>query len=211
MAQNSSSLKVNQYTAEISAIRGVKPKLYFSAKKRKMEMLEYVFRKRLKGNLVIFRKSHFGVEKIVKLLEKLKLNSVSIHSEKSKNDINDSLKRFENGSVNILVITDKAFKGLEMDKVDMIINFDVPGFIEDFVSRFSIIKYKGLVHVFCSVDEKATIKSIEEITDRKFLVEKQHPFNDDLEEFTSEGRRPKEEARKSRKSAGSKKKKKRWY
>ena len=65
-------------------------------------------------------------------------------------------------------------------------------------------------------DEKSIIKDIEAQIDRKFLVNKDHPFNDDLEEFTSEARRTKEGATKSngtksRKSAGSKNKKKRWY
>lgn len=199
------------YSPELSALRGAKQKVYFSAKKRKMELLDFVFRKRLKGNLIIFRKTQFGAEKIMKMLVKKEFPAVCIHSEKPASEKSDALKRFNNNSATILVITDKAFKNLTLKKVDNMINFDVPEFTEDFVNRFAVLKLKAAVHTFCAVDEKPILRKIEEKIDKRFLVEKHHPFNDDLEEFTSEVRRPKGATAKSRKSAASKKKKKRWY
>ena len=216
MSRNVDSKELKGFSPELSALRGAKQKLYFSAKKRKMELCEFVFRKKIKGNLIIFRKTQFGADKIMRMLAKRDMNAVCIHTEKTTNEKADALKRFNNNSVNILVITDKAFKNISVNKADMIINFDVPSYIEDFVARFGTLKQKGTVHTFCAVNEKSIIKDIEAQIDRKFLVNKDHPFNDNLEEFTSEARRTKESATKSngtksRKSAGSKNKKKRWY
>lgn len=211
MSDNIESSELKGYSPELSALRGAKQKLYFSAKKRKMEMLDFVLRKRVKGQLVIFRKTQFGADKILKMLIKKDLKAVCIHTEKTADEKADALKRFNNNSASILVVTDKAFKKLQLKKVDLLINFDVSAYVEDFAARFGVLKLKSAVHTFCSVEEKSIIKEIEEKIDRRFLVEKHHPFNDDLEEFTSEVRRPKGETAKSRKSAGSKKKKKRWY
>jgi ATP-dependent RNA helicase RhlE len=216
MSDNMDSLELKGFSPELSALRGAKQKIYFAAKKRKMELCEFVFKKRIKGNLIIFRKTQFGADKIMKMLDKRGMTAVCIHTEKTANERADALKRFSNDSANILVITDKAFKNITVKKADMIINFDVPAYIEDFVARFGTLKPKGAVHTFCAVDEKPIIKEIEAQIDRRFLVNKDHPFNDDLEEFTSEARRTKNNdiksnGTKSRKSAGSKNKKKRWY
>ena len=216
MSKNINSAELKGFSPELSALRGAKQKLYFSAKKRKMELCEFVFRKKIKGNLIIFRKTKFGADKIMKMLAKRDMNAVCIHTEKTSNEKADALKRFNNNSVNILVITDKAFKNITPSKADMIINFDVPSYIQDFVARFGTLKQKGTVHTFCSVHEKPIIKDIQAQIDRRFLVNKDHPFNDDIEEFNSEARRTKNNATKkngtkSRKSAGSKNKKKRWY
>lgn len=211
MLENSDSSELKGYSPELSALRGAKQKLYFSAKKRKLELCEFVFRKRLKGNLIIFRKNQFGAEKVMKLLAKRGMVAVCIHTEKTASEKADAMKRFNNNSATIMVVTDQAFKDINLKKADMIINFDVPSYVEDFVARFGVLKQKGTVHTFCAIDEKATIKEIESKIDRKFFVEKHHPFNDDLEEFTSEVRRPEGEVKKSRKSAASKAKKKRWY
>ena len=101
-----------------------------------MELCEFVFRKKIKGNLIIFKKTQFGADKIMKMLAKRDMGVVCIYTAKTTNEKTNALKRFNNNSVNILVITDKAFKKILVNKADIIINFDIPAYIEDFVGSF---------------------------------------------------------------------------
>jgi len=108
-------------------------------------------------------------------------------------------------------VTDVSLRDLKLEKVGVIINFDLPSSSDAYLDRQLLLESKGVSFVFCSLEEKKTVRAIEEVIEKRLLVEKNHPFNDDLEEFVSGVRRPGNVSRKSRKSDGSKKKKKRWY
>ena len=194
-----------------SFLLGVKNKLFYASKQRKMELLAFVLRKRIKGKVILFRRTTFGAEKVQKSLIKLGYHSVCIHSDKSKEEQKKSLKSFASEDAEFLVLTDVSLRDLNLDKVGVIINFDLPSAPGVYLDRQLLLQSKGVSFVFCSIEEKKTVRAIEGIIDKRLLVEKNHPFNDDLEEFISGVRRPDHVSRKSRKSDGSKKKKKRWY
>ena len=137
--------------------------------------------------------------------------SVGIHSEKSEEENTASLKRFKSGDINVLVVTDTAFRRLDLNRVDMLINFDLPTFSEHYIDRLSIVVSKAVVITFCALEEKQMVRDIKDLNDLKFVVEKNHPFILDSEDFAAEVRRPEGTNKKSRKSSNSKKKKKRWY
>jgi ATP-dependent RNA helicase RhlE len=176
-----------------------------------MELLAFVLRKRIKGKAILFRRTTFGAEKVHKSLVKLGHKAVCIHSEKSKEEQTNALKKFASVDFEFLVVTDVSLRDLKLEKVGVIINFDLPSSPEAYLDRQLLLESKGMSFVFCSLEEKKTVRAIEEVIEKRLLVEKNHPFNDDLEEFVSGVRRPVNVSRKSRKSDGSKKKKKRWY
>ena len=194
-----------------SFLLGVKNKLFYASKQRKMELLAFVLRKRIKGKVILFRRTTFGAEKVQKSLIKLGYHSVCIHSGKSKEEQKNALKSFALDDAEFLVLTDVSLKDLKLERVSVIINFDLPSAPEAYLDRQILLESKGFSFVFCSLEEKKTVRAIEEIIGKRLLVEKNHPFNDDLEEFVSGVRRPSNVSRKSRKSDSSKKKKKRWY
>ena len=137
--------------------------------------------------------------------------SVGIHSEKSDEENAVSLKSFKSGNIDVLVVTDTAFRRLDLNRVDMIINFDLPTFSEHYLDRQSIAVSKAVVITFCALEEKQMVRDIQDLIDLKLVVEKNHPFVLDPKEFAAEVRRTEGTGKKSRKSANSKKKKKRWY
>ena len=194
-----------------SFLLGVKNKLFYASKQRKMELLAFVLRKRIKGKVILFRRTTFGAEKAHKSLVQLGHKTVCIHSEKSKEEQTNALKKFASVDVEFLVVTDVSLRDLKLEKVGVIINFDLPSSPDAYLDRQLLLESKGMSFVFCSLEEKKTVRAIEEVIEKRLLVEKNHPFNDDLEEFVSGVRRPGNVSRKSRKSDGSKKKKKRWY
>ena len=192
-------------------LKSLKQKLFYAPKQKKMELLTYVLRKRLKGKLIIFRRTTFGADKVVKMLAGMDCASVGIHSEKSDEENAVSLKSFKSGNIDVLVVTDTAFRRLDLNRVDMIINFDLPTFSEHYVDRQSIAVSKAVVITFCALEEKQMVRDIQQLIDLKLVVEKNHPFVLDPKEFAAEVRRTEGTGKKSRKSANSKKKKKRWY
>ena len=192
-------------------LRSLKQKLFYAPKQKKMELLTYILRKRLKGKLIIFRRTTFGADKVVKMLAGMNCPSVGIHSEKSKEENTASLKSFKSEKINVLVVTDTAFRKLDLNRVDMLINFDLPAFSDHYIDRMSIAFSKAVVITFCALQEKQMVREIKELNDIKFIIEKNHPFVLDSEDFAAEVRRPEGTSKKSRKSSNSKKKKKRWY
>lgn len=194
-----------------SFLLGVKHKLFFASKQRKMELLEFVLKKRIKGKVIVFRRTVFGAEKALKTLLRLGHNAVCIHSGKSKEDQKNILGNFDSNNMGFIVLTDVFLKDVNLNKVSMIINFDLPSVPETYLDRQLLMESGGTSFVFCSIEEKKTVREIEEIIQKRFLVEKNHPFNDDPKEFISGVRRPKNVSRKNRKSGTSRKKKKRWY
>lgn len=195
-----------------SFIRGLKQKLYYAPKQRKMELLNFVLRKRVSGKVIVFRRTTFGAEKVLKTLLKGGLKAVCIHSEKSKEEQKEALKKFESDEANFLVLTDVSLEHFSSKcKAEMVINFDLPTSASAYLDRHLLMVGKGNSVTFCSLEEKKTVRKIEEIIDKRILVEKNHEFNDDPEEFLAGIRRSEGEGRKSRKSSSSKKKKKRWY
>ncbi len=190
---------------------GVKNKLFYASKQRKMDLLAFVLRKRIKEKVILFRRTTFGAEKAEKYLVKLGFKAVCVHSKKSKEERKNALKKFTSNDAEFLVVTDVSLKDLKLERVSFIINFDLPSSPTAYFDRQFLLESKGLSFVFCSLEEKKTVRAIEGIIEKRLLVEKNHPFNDDLEEFVSGVRRPSNVSRKSRKSDGSKKKKKRWY
>ena len=111
-----------------------------------------------------------------------------------------------------MVLTDVSLEHFSSKcKAEMVINFDLPTSASAYLDRHLLMVGKGNSVTFCSLEEKKTVRKIEEIIDKRILVEKNHEFNDDPEEFLAGIRRSEGEGRKSRKSSSSKKKKKRWY
>lgn len=195
----------------LSFLQSLKLKLYYAPKQRKMELLVFSLRKRFNGKAILFRRTTFGADKALKTLTKNGFKAVCVHSEKTAEEKADALKQFESDDVKILVITDTALRDVQLKKVEFLINFDLPAGPETFFDRQLLTYGKGVSITFCSIEEKSTVRAIEEQIEKKFIVEKNHPYNDDPDEFIAGVRRPKGTAKKSRKSDSSKKKKKRWY
>lgn len=194
-----------------SKFMGLKQKLFYAPQQRKMELFIYILRKRISGQVIVFRRTTFGAEKVQKTLLKNGFNSVCIHSDIPAKDQKEALKKFEAKEVQFLVITDVSSRKIKLDKVAAVFNFDFPAKPIEYLDRQLLVGYKGISFSLCSIEEKSTLRAIEDLIDRRLLVEKNHPFNDNPEEFTANVRRPKGASKKGRKSTNSKQKKKRWY
>lgn len=206
-----------------SAAKGVSQMLYYVPKPRKVNLCLHLVRNVAKGQLIIFRRTKFGVDKLEKILLKNRYKLVTIHGDKSQSARQQALETFKSKEVRILIATDVAARGLDIEGIDAVINFDTPNIPETYVHRIGRTGRAGTTgksFSMVSPDEERYIVAIQKLIQKVIPVEENHPFvfvpdkNKPKRKDAPLGvinRKPKSKHKKGRKSAASKKKKKRWY
>ncbi len=188
--------------------------LYYVPKSKKIELCLHLLRNTIKGSILIFRRTKFGVDKLEKTLLRNNYNVTSLHGDKSQNLRQDALNKFKNNEVNILIATDVAARGIDIDNLDAVINFDLPNIPETYVHRIGRTgraNKTGRAHSFCSADEKVYVQNIQKLIQLQLTVDNEHPYPLDPKAKPPIHKKKGSKYRKGRKSEASKKKKKRWY
>lgn len=198
-----------------STSKNVNQLLYYVPKKNKIELCLHLLRNTIKGSILIFRRTKFGVEKLEETLKKNGYKVDSIHGDKSQNLREEALKNFKSNSINILIATDVAARGIDINELDAVVNFDLPSVPETYVHRIGRTARagkSGTSYSFCSADEKLYVASIQQLIQLQLDVIEDHPYPLDPKAKKEIHRTPgKSKHKKGRKSEGSKKNKKRWY
>lgn len=197
-----------------SVVKSVSQLLYYVPKPKKMELCLHLLRNTIKGNIIIFRRTKFGVAKLEKALKKNGYKVDSVHGDKAQNERQKAMNRFKNGEVNILIATDVAARGIDIKELDAVVNFDLPNVPETYVHRIGRTGRAGEFgnsYSFCSSDEKNYVTSIQKLTNTLITVEEEHPYPLDPKTKPQVHKKKGSKHRSGRKSAASKKKKKRWY
>ncbi len=190
--------------------------LYYVPKRNKIELCLHLLRNTIKGRILIFRRTKFGVDKLEQTLLKNGYKVDSIHGNKSQNLRQQALNKFKNGYINILIATDVAARGIDITELDHVINFDIPNLPETYVHRIGRTARAGktgTAYSLCSADEKTYIKSIEQFIQQKPEVIEDHPYplDPNTKPIIHTSKKSSSKHKKGRKGQGSKKKKKRWY
>ena len=197
-----------------SAAKNVQQLLYYVPKRNKIELCLHLLRNELKGSILIFRRTKFGVNKLEQTLVKNGYKVESFHGDKSQSDRQTALNKFKNGYANILIATDVAARGIDIDELDAVINFDMPNVPETYVHRIGRTGRagsSGQSYSLVSADEKSYVKTIQSLINVQIPIEHNHPYPLDPKAKPIFHKKKGSKHKKGRKSAASKKKKKRWY
>lgn len=199
-----------------SASKQVSQILYYVPKRNKIELCLHLLRNTIKGNILIFRRTKFGVNKLEQTLLKHGYKVETIHGDKAQSLRQDALKKFKSGYVNILIATDVAARGIDINKLDAVVNFDMPNIPETYVHRIGRTgraDETGKAYSLCSADEKNYVKNIQQLINVPIPVDNNHPFPLDpkAKPIIHKSKKAGSKHKKGRKSVASKKKKKRWY
>ena len=205
-----------QIHATSSATKSVEQLLYYVPKRNKIELCLHLLRNTIKGNVLIFRRTKFGVNKLEQTLLKNGYSANSIHGDKSQSERQTALNKFKNGYIKILIATDVAARGIDINELDNVFNFDLPNIPETYVHRIGRTGRAGKSgnsYSLCSADEKNYVKTIQQLIGIEIPIEENHPYPLDPKEkpIIHKSKTPKSKHKKGRKSEASKKKKKRWY
>ena len=188
--------------------------LYYVPKPKKIELCLHLLRNSIKGSILIFRRTKYGVDKLEETLIRNKYKVTSLHGDKSQSLRQEALKQFKNNEVNILIATDVAARGIDINDLDAVINFDLPNVPETYVHRIGRTGRAGKIgtaYSFCSADEKLYLSAIQKLINTQITIEEDHPYPLDPQAKPQVHKKQGSKYRKGRKSEASKKKKKRWY
>ncbi|WOD42577.1 DEAD/DEAH box helicase [Hwangdonia lutea] len=205
-----------EVTPTSSAAKNVSQVLYYVPKRNKIELCLHLLRNTIKGNILIFRRTKFGVDKLEQTLTKNGYKVETIHGDKAQNLRQEALKKFKNGYVNILIATDVAARGIDINELDAVVNFDMPNVPETYVHRIGRTGragQTGMSYSLCSADEKSYVQKIQQLINVQIPIEENHPYPLDpkAKPIIHKSKKTGSKHKKGRKSAASKKKKKRWY
>ncbi|MFO8147986.1 MAG: DEAD/DEAH box helicase [Bacteroidota bacterium] len=204
-----------ELTPTSSAAPEVKQLLYLVPKPDKTELMLFVMRNVIKEkSVLIFRRTKYGVEKALESLTKNGFRANALHGDMSQSDRSSALNSFKNKEINILVATDLAARGLDIDLLDYVINFDIPSMPETYVHRIGRTGRAGNVGTsisFCSADEKKYIQFIETLIGTKIPVVDENPYPLDKDSKPQVHKKKGSKHKPGRKGSGSKANKKRWY
>lgn len=213
-------LKQPQYVAVdaiSSSAKTVKQQVYFVEKGDKKKLLYHLIRNQKLSDVLVFTRTKHGADSVVEALEKNGVQAAAFHGDKSQNLRQEALDNFKNKETKVLVATDIAARGIDIDSLPVVINYDLPNIPETFVHRIGRTGRagnEGLAISFCDKSEKTYWDAIVKFTRTQPKTISDHPFP--WKENLKKGEAaPKKDYRNknsnSRKSENSKKNKKRWY
>lgn len=152
----------------------VEQKVYMATKDEKRPLLENIFSTTPDYKCIVFVRTKYGADKLVKQLSKTGFQAVAIHGNKSQNARVNALQAFKNETVKILIATDIAARGLDIDQLPLVINYDLPQVAETYVHRIGRTGRagkSGKAISFCSPEEKKDLVSIQKLIGQKLQVE----------------------------------------
>ena len=170
-------VKPEQTTAE-----KVEQAIYFVSKKSKPKLLTHLLQTEPIDSVLVFSRTKHGANKIVKTLGKAGINAEAIHGNKSQGARQRALGNFKSGDTNVLVATDIAARGIDVEELSYVINYDLPNVPETYVHRIGRTGRagaSGFAWSFCDGEERAYLRDIQKTIDQKIPVVDEHPFLDD--------------------------------
>ncbi|MEL1242612.1 DEAD/DEAH box helicase [Flavobacterium flavipallidum] len=202
-----------------STAEKVEQRIYFVEKGEKRNLLYNLLQNDNLSDVLVFARTKHGADNIVKALRKKNVAAEAIHGDKSQNARQRVLDAFKNKEIGVLIATDIAARGIDIDQLPYVINFDLPNIPETYVHRIGRTGRAGNVGIaisFCSKDEHGYWKDIQRLikVDVKTISDHPYPWHSgspDKAEAKPKTNNRSGSSNKSRKSDASKKNKKRWY
>ncbi|HKL79340.1 MAG TPA: DEAD/DEAH box helicase [Mobilitalea sp.] len=183
-----------------STVDTIRQYLYYVDKNNKKDLLLDILKDTTVESVLIFTRTKHGADRVVKQLEKSGVAAKAIHGDKSQGARQLALNNFKNKTLRILVATDIAARGIDIDELTHVINYDLPNIPETYVHRIGRTGRAGLGGVaisFCDFDEKEYLVDIVKLIGKPIPEVKDHPYpllnNFPAEKKTPQPRRKKGE------------------
>ncbi|MFY0640371.1 MAG: DEAD/DEAH box helicase [Bermanella sp.] len=160
-----------------STAKTVKQWIYPSDRKTKPELLSYLIKTNKWEQVLVFSRTKHGANKLTKFLESEDISAAAIHGNKSQGARTRALETFKSGEIRVLVATDIAARGIDIDQLPQVVNFDLPNVAEDYVHRIGRTGRAGATGQAVSLvshDEFKELSAIERligrVLDREFII-----------------------------------------
>jgi ATP-dependent RNA helicase RhlE len=162
-----------------STAERVNQKVYMVQKEDKRKLLIHLIEEEKINNVLVFVRTKHSADNVVKALKVKNISAEAIHGNKSQNNRIKTLDGFKSQEISVLVATDIAARGIDIDLLPYVINFDLPNIPETYVHRIGRTGRagnEGLAISFCGKDELPYWKDIEKLTRQQIKVVKENPY-----------------------------------
>lgn len=168
-----------EVTPPSSTVDKIDQSLYHVGKMDKPELLLHLLEDKAIVTALVFTRTKHGADKVVKILQRNNIRAAAIHGNKSQNARQGALNDFKNGTLRVLVATDIAARGIDIDELTHVINFDLPNVPETYVHRIGRTGRAGNTGIaisFASIDEREELRDIQKLIGKLIPIIKEHPF-----------------------------------
>lgn len=162
-----------------STAETVKQEVYHVMKSMKRNLLKHLIKEKNMQQVLVFSRTKHGADRIARELAKANIPASAIHGDKAQNAREKALAQFKERKIKALVATDIAARGIDIDSLEWVINFDLPNEPESYVHRIGRTGRAGASGTaisFCDIDERPYLKDIEKLIKIKIKEIKEHPF-----------------------------------
>lgn len=146
----------------------------------KRDLLRHLLAKPEFKRVIVFTRTKHGANRVAEVLNKNKISCDAIHGNKSQNARQRSIENLKAGKIQVLIATDVAARGIDIDNITHVINYDVPNIAESYVHRIGRTARagtEGIAISFCDTEEKSFIADIEKTIKMKIPVDKKQPYH----------------------------------
>lgn len=160
-------------TPEKPVVETIEQYLYYVEKKEKRDLLIDIIKEKQEQSILVFSRTKHGAEKIAKSLINAGIKTEAIHGNKTQNARQKALKNFKSGRCKVMIATDIASRGIDIQELPIVINYDMPDVPETYVHRIGRTGragHSGTAFTFCAQDERRILKQIQNMTGRKLAV-----------------------------------------
>jgi ATP-dependent RNA helicase RhlE len=165
-------------TPEKPAVETIDQAVYFVNKQDKQALLERLLQDPAISRALVFTRTKHGANKVVKKLQQAGINAEPIHGNKSQGARQKALGNFMAGRTRVLVATDVVARGIDVEEISHVIQFDLPNEPEVYihrVGRTGRAGADGIALSFCQEDERPYLRDIEKLMGKRVPVAGQHP------------------------------------
>lgn len=168
-----------EITPVSSTVDTIEQYVYYVDYNNKKDLLVHLLKDKTIVSALVFTRTKHGADRIVRQLAKNNVPAQAIHGDKSQGARQSALSNFKNKKIRILIATDIAARGIDIDELSHVINYDLPDIPETYVHRIGRTGRAGLGGVaisFCDFDEKEQLADIENLIGKQLNEVKDHPY-----------------------------------
>jgi len=168
-----------EVTPPSTTVEAIQQGLYFVDKNDKPSLLLHLLKNKSIVTALVFTRTKHGADKVVKFLHKHEISAAAIHGNKSQNARQHALGNFKSGNLRVLVATDIAARGIDIDELTHVINFELPNIPETYVHRIGRTGRAGASGIalsFCEAEEREFLRDINKLIGKAIPVIEDNPY-----------------------------------
>ncbi|HCC02111.1 MAG TPA: DEAD/DEAH box helicase [Ruminococcaceae bacterium] len=166
-------------TPPATTVERIDQSVYYVDKSNKCRLLVWVLKDPRISSALVFTRTKHGADRVVRDLTHANISAAAIHGDKTQNARQAALSKFRNHQVRVLVATDIAARGIDIEEISHVINYDIPEVPETYVHRIGRTAragHSGTALSFCSINEKANFQHIQRLIRQEIPEIKEHPY-----------------------------------